>query len=55
MGFFEALLGALEPVQHLKTGGLASCFGFVFQPPSPPGYSVLQLPGGKLAIGPPKP
>lgn len=57
MGFFEALFGALEPVQHLASSksGLASSFGFVFQPPYQPGYKVLELPGGKLALGPGRP
>ena len=53
MGFFEALFGALEPVQTIaKSGsGFASSFGFVFQPPYQPGYKVTDLPGGKLALG----
>ena len=53
MGFFDALLGALEPVAHSGVG-FATSFGFVFQPPSQPGYIVKELPGGKLALGPSK-
>ena len=54
MGFFEALLGALEPVQNITSSGgaFASSFGFMFQPPSQPGYTVKELAGGKLALGP---
>ena len=57
MGFFEALFGALEPVQQLANGksGLASSFGFIFQPPYQPGYKVIDLPGGKLTLGPGRP
>ena len=58
MGFLEALLGALEPVQHIassSSSGLASSFGFVFQPPYQPGYKVIELPGNKLSLGPGRP
>ncbi len=54
MGFLEALFGALEPVQHIassSSSGLASSFGFVFQPPYQPGYKVIELPGNKLSLG----
>lgn len=58
MGFLEALFGGvLEPVSNIaKSGsGFASSFGFVFQPPSQPGYTVKQGPSGKLLLGPGKP
>ena len=58
MGFLEALFGALEPVQHIassSSSGLASSFGFVFQPPYQPGYKVTELPGNKLSLGPGRP
>lgn len=57
MGFLESLFGPVfEPVSNLASSGagFASCFGFVFQPPSQPGYTLKQLPSGKLALGPGK-
>ena len=57
MGFFESFFGGvLEPVGNVaKCGsGFASSFGFVFQPPSQPGYTVQQGAGGKLKLGPGK-
>ena len=54
MGFFEALFGALEPVQHIASSGkgfATSSFGFIFQPPYQPGYKINDLPGGKIALG----
>jgi hypothetical protein len=54
MGFFDALLGALEPVAQSGVG-FATSFGFIFQPPSQPGYVVKQLPGGQLTLSPSTP
>ena len=45
-------------VQHIassSSSGLASSFGFVFQPPYQPGYKVIELPGNKLSLGPGRP
>lgn len=57
MGFFESFFGAvLEPVGNAAKcrSGFASSFGFVFQPPRQPGYTVQQGAGGKLKLGPGK-
>jgi hypothetical protein len=57
MGLFDVLFGAaFEPVSNFAQSGagFATCFGFVFQPPSQPGYTVKELSGGKLGLGPGK-